>query len=131
MASAREEQIQEAARRAEAERVYAIQRTEQLEAAYETGWENVRAIMRTLEPVLHELIAREVREFEPDAIAVWIEPTDQGGSGWVFGSVKLRDGSYDDGRHDSDALDGYLSDLGEFMSSEDHPAQDFLLPAKP
>lgn len=131
MANERAKQMQDAARLMDAERAVAIQRTEQLQAAYKTGWENVHALMRTLEPVLHELIAREVRKFAPDAIAVWIEPTDQGGPYWTFGSVKLPDGSYDDRRHDSDALDSYLSDLGEFMSSEDHPAQDLLLPAKP
>lgn len=139
MANERAQQMQEAAQRAEAERTYAIQRTEQLEAAYKTGWANVHALMQTLEPFLHELIARRVRAVVPDATAIAIEPTDQGGPGWVLSNaverlVTLADGSTRDDvdeLRDDDTLTSLLYDLGEFMSSEDHPAQDLLLPAKP
>lgn len=121
--SAREQQIRDAAEQEERERAYAIQRTEQLEAAYEVGWEGVRQAMRLLEPINLELIARRVRAHEPDATVVPIEPTDQGGPGWVYG------GRNDD-LSDDDDLSTLLRDLGEFLSSEDHPSQDLQLPAK-
>jgi hypothetical protein len=137
--SAREEQIRAALAQAEAERIYAIQRTEQLKAAYDTGWADVRAAMAMLEPIHLELIARRVRAHVPDATAIAIEATDQGGPGWVLtGAVErvvtLADGSKRDDiddLHDDDELTVLLSDLGAFMSSLDHPAQDLQLPAKP
>jgi hypothetical protein len=61
MPSPREQQIREAMERAERERAFAIQRTDQLKAAYDVGWEQVREAMRMLEPIHLELIARRVR----------------------------------------------------------------------
>jgi hypothetical protein len=123
MPSPREQQIREAMERAERERAFAIQRTDQLKAAYDVGWEQVREAMRMLEPIHLELIARRVRAVLPNATEIAIEATDQGGPGWV-----LRSGP--DELYDDDELTVLLSDLGAFMSSEDHPAQDLQLPAK-
>lgn len=102
---------------------------DELEEAYAEGWVAVHAAKRRLEPLHHAKIVRAVREVVPGATAISIEPTDQGGDGWVLCCaveriVRLADGSHRDdvdGLHDSDELAVLLSDLGFFMSSENHP----------
>jgi hypothetical protein len=67
----------------------------------------------------------------PNATAIGIEATDQGGDGWVAtGTVRLAGSDkavVTDALHDSDDLTVLLSDLGFFMSSLDHPAQELQL----
>lgn len=123
MSSEREQQVEEALAESAVARALAIQRREQLDAAYEVGWNAVREARRALEPICLELIAREVRASDPTAIAVAIDATDQGGPGWVYAGDN-------DALRDNDQLAMFLSDFGEFMSSEDHPAQDLQLPLR-
>lgn len=111
-----------------------------LEKAYKLGWERLNATERTLEQLHQRMIAKTVHVHFPDAQAIAIEATDQGGPGWVFDSaVVLDDGTRIDGSshtrygdaiddlNDDDDLSVLLSDLGRFHSSEDHPAHDFEL----
>jgi hypothetical protein len=130
----RERQVSEALDREAEERVYAEMDEEALAGLYSSHWELIRKAYALAEPVLHELIARRVREVVPDATAVWIEPTDQGGPGWVCGyRVRSPGGETDDtdALSDDDTLSDHFTDLGEFFSSESNPAQFFELPAKP
>lgn len=96
-----------------------------LEEVYKLGWERVRESYALLEPVLYEKIARAVREHVPEATALLLEATDQGGPGWVLRHVKTPNGPLDDERadalHDVDHLWSLLSDLGEFVSNETQP----------
>lgn len=132
--SAREEQIRKALEQDERDRALATMSDEDLSQAYVDGWTRVREATEALEPLHHERIARAVREVVPNATAIGIEATDQGGDGWVLtGVVRLADGTttHDtDALQDDDDLSTLLSDLGFFMSSEDHPAQDLELQPK-
>jgi len=92
------------------------------------GWKRVKEAFDALEPIVLELITRRVRAHVSDAKAILLEPSDQGGSGWVFQSTVLSDGSRlgaDDPRidelSDDDELTGLLLDFGEFVSSETEP----------
>jgi hypothetical protein len=129
----RERQVSEALDREAEERVYAEMDEEALGGLYSSYWELIRKAYALAEPVLHELIARRVREVVPDATAVWIEPTDQGGPGWVFGTkVRTPAGDVDgtDALRDDDTLSDHFTDLGEFFSSESNPDQFFDLPTQ-
>lgn len=123
MSNQREQQVRDAIAEAEAARAWALQRDEALAAAYETGWKSVNEALRMLEPINLELIARRVRAVEPAAMSVRIDATDQGGPGWVYAGDNAA-------LSDDDELSILLRDLGEFMSSEDHPAQDLQLPLR-
>lgn len=96
----------------------------ELRTEHKAAWEVANAALRAVEPLHNAMIARLVRKYEPAATSIAIEPTDQGGPGWVYA------GDNDDVR-DDDELSMLLSDLGEFLSSEDHPAQDYDFSAKP
>jgi hypothetical protein len=113
----REQQIREALAEQERLRTLDALDTDNLRERYDRAWKAVQGAMQDVEPILYTLIARRVRAVEPDATCVAIEPTDQGGPGWVYGG-DLADLA------DDDYLAILLRDLGEFMSSEDHPAQD-------
>lgn len=132
--TAREEQIRKALEQDERDRTLATMSDEDLNEAYVAGWAAIKAAKDALEPLHHERIARTVREIVPNATAIAIDATDQGGDGWVFrGSVRLDDGTTisEDELHDSDDLSILLSDLGFFMPSDDNPPHDYeLRPAK-
>lgn len=109
-----------------------------LERAWRLGWDRLRATTQTLEQLHLRMIAKLVRAYYPDAQAVAIEATDQGGPGWVFGgAVVLEDGTrvgatsrlgWDiDALRDDDDFALMLSNLGLFHSSEDNPAHDLEL----
>lgn len=109
-----------------------------LKRLYYGAWERVKELFDVLEPVLLEQIARVVREHIPDATRLVLEPTDQGGPGWVLSCsgacVHTTSGRIhpDDGRgdalHDDDRLHPLLSDFGEFVPSDDHDSFNLELP---
>jgi hypothetical protein len=95
------------------------------------AWSRVDAWRNAVELVMLERIARLVRTHIPDAVALRLEPTDQGGRGWVLAPdpAVLSDGSTLDGADarvdalaDEDELNRLLSDLGECINSDTEPA---------
>lgn len=100
---------------------------DQLRDEYDEGWARVREAMRALEPVHRAYLARVARRHGSDLTAIPIEATDQGGSGWVLG---LSADDMDDLR-DDDTLSMLLYDLGAWLPSEDHPAQELPLDFEP
>jgi hypothetical protein len=92
------------------------------------GWKRISEAYAALEPVVIERIARRVRAHVADATALLLEPSDQGGPGWVLNATILADGSrlaFEDSRTDElgddDDLQVLLVDFGEFASSIAEP----------
>jgi hypothetical protein len=102
------------------------------------GWQRVKEAMEALEPIVLERITRRVRAHAADAKAIFLEPSDQGGPGWVLESTILSDGSplnandaLVDQLGDADELTILLLDFGEFVSSETEPyPYEFILELK-
>lgn len=92
----------------------------ELAKRYDEGWRDVHAAMRALEPLHRAYVARVARCYDPDLTAIPVEPTDQGGPGWVYGGD-------DADLNDDSILAMLLSDYGEFKSSDDHDAHDLQL----
>lgn len=115
--SERERQIAQALKRDEFLRSLDSKSIDELRDEYKQAWEKVFAAKREVEPVLNAMIARVVRQYEPDATTIRIDENDTN-HGWSYA------GDNDDLR-DDDELSSLLDDLGEFMPSDDHPAQDY------
>jgi hypothetical protein len=100
---------------------------ERLRERAAAGWKRVNEAYAALEPVVVERIARRVRAHVADATALLLEPSDQGGPGWVLYATILADGSRPptedrtDELGDDDDLQVLLSDFGEFVSSITEP----------
>lgn len=92
------------------------------------GWQHVKEAFDALEPIVLDQIRHRVRAHVREAISIMLEPSDQGGPGWVLHSTILRDGfrlGVDDPRtdelNDDDELSVLLLEFGEFVSSESEP----------
>lgn len=92
------------------------------------GWKRVNEAYAALEPIVVEQIARRMHTHVADATALLLEPSDQGGPGWVLNATILTDGSRlapEDPRTDEvgddDDLQVLLRDFGEFVSSITEP----------
>lgn len=101
---------------------------ERLRERATAGWKRVNEAYAALEPIVVERIARRVHAHVADAKALLLEPSDQGGSGWVLDATVLADSSRlapedlrADELSDDDDLQVLLLDFGEFVSSITEP----------
>jgi hypothetical protein len=103
-------------------------REAQLRERERHGWDRVKEALEAVGPIVCERVTRRVRAHVPDAAKLLLEPSDQGGGGWVLQATLLADGSrlsVDDPRGDAlsddDELSILLLDFGELVSSESEP----------
>lgn len=92
------------------------------------GWKQVNETYASLQPIVVEQIAQRVHAYVAEATALLLEPSDQGGPGWVLNATILADGSRlapedlrTDELDDDDDLQVLLRDFGEFVSSITEP----------
>lgn len=96
-----------------------------LEDRLTDAWKRVNEAKEAVEPILLARIAEVVRGHHADAVALWLEPTDQNFHGWTLCSafeppVELANGERVEAADEvQDGLWPHLDDLGaEFLPSD-------------